>query len=66
MFSDSSDTVAVGNFQATSSVSIDVTSINPSTVSSIDIDTTGISLSYNVRFDSWEDFAEALNCNLKR
>lgn len=66
MFSDSSDTVAVGNFQATSSASIDVTSVNPSTVSSIDIDTTGISLSYNVRFDSWEDFAEALNCNFEK
>lgn len=66
MFSDSSDTVAVGNFQATSSASIDVTSVNPSTVSSIDIDTTEISLSYNVRFDSWEDFAEALNCNFEK
>lgn len=66
MFSDSSDTVAVGNFQAASSASIDVTSVNPSTVSSIDIDTTGISLSYNVRFDSWEDFAEALNCNFEK
>ena len=65
-FSDSSDTVAVGNFQSTSSASIDVTSVNPSIVSSIDIDTTVISLSYNIRFDSWEDFAEALNCNFEK
>lgn len=66
MFSDSSDTVAVGNFQSTSSASIDVTSVNPSIVSSIDIDTTVINLSYNIRFDSWEDFAEALNCNFEK
>lgn len=65
-FSDSSDTVAVGNFQSTSSASIDVTSVNPSIVSSIDIDTTVIGLSYNIRFDSWEDFAEALNCNFEK
>lgn len=65
-FSDSSNTVAVGNFQSTSSASIDVTSVNPSIVSSIDIDTTVISLSYNIRFDSWEDFAEALNCNFEK
>ena len=65
-FSDSSNTVAVGNFQSTSSASIDVTSVNPSIVSFIDIDTTLINLSYNIRFDSWEDFAEALNCNFEK
>ena len=65
-FSDSSNTVAVGNFQSTSSASIDVTSVNPSIVSFIDIDTTVINLSYNIRFDSWEDFAEALNCNFEK
>ena len=65
-FVDDSEELVYGEFDDVLQAEVDVSSINPSLVSVIDIDTTGASLSYNVRFDDWEEFAEALNCNFEK